>query len=99
DNIRTQDQAAVESMGPIMDHSMEHLVPSDQMVARTRRRMVKAVQAFASEGRSPPGVDDPQVFARARSGFFLAPQDVPWPAVYDQQAAQMKPAVKAGEPA
>jgi phenylpropionate dioxygenase-like ring-hydroxylating dioxygenase large terminal subunit len=100
DNIRTQDQAAVESMGPIVDHALEHLVPSDQMVARTRRRMVKAVQAFVAEGGTPPGVDDPALFARARSGFFLAPQDLPWPAVYEAQARHLAPGgAAATEPA
>ena len=82
DNIRTQDQAAVESMGSIIDHAMEHLVPSDQMVAKTRRRMVKALQRFVEEQVSPPGVDDPKVFAAARSGFFVADARVEWPAVY-----------------
>jgi phenylpropionate dioxygenase-like ring-hydroxylating dioxygenase large terminal subunit len=90
DNIRTQDQAAVESMGPIVDHSLEHLVPSDQMVAKTRRRMVKALQRFVEEGTAPPGVKDPQVFAAARSGFFVAPATVEWPAVYHQRAGTLK---------
>ncbi len=41
DNIHMQDQAVTESMGPITDHGFEHLAPSDQMVARTRRRLLQ----------------------------------------------------------
>jgi phenylpropionate dioxygenase-like ring-hydroxylating dioxygenase large terminal subunit len=90
DNIRTQDQAAVESMGPIVDHSLEHLVPSDQMVAKTRRRMVKALQRFVEDGAAPPGVDDPEAFAAARSGFFLADADAQWPDVFYAHADRLK---------
>lgn len=81
DNIRTQDQAACESMGPIVDHSLERLVSSDQMVAKTRRRMLKALQRFVEDGTPPPGVDDPHVFAAARSGFLVASEALGWPEV------------------
>ncbi len=90
DNIRTQDQAAVESMGPIVDHALEHLVPSDQMVGKTRRRMVKALQRFVEQKVSPPGVDDPEVFAAARSGFFVADAQVDWPDVYHDRARSLQ---------
>jgi len=53
--VLTQDQAAVESMGPIVDHALEHFVPSDQMVLRTRRRMVKAVERFREGWRGAAG--------------------------------------------
>ncbi|MFL9944180.1 Rieske 2Fe-2S domain-containing protein [Paraburkholderia graminis] len=85
DNIRTQDQAAVESMGPIVDHAQEHLVSSDQMVAKTRRRMVKALQRFV-EGEAPPGVDDSELFRAARGGFFVADEAIQWPDVYYHKA-------------
>jgi hypothetical protein len=38
--IHMQDQAITESMGEIVDHSFEHLAPSDQMITRTRRRLL-----------------------------------------------------------
>jgi phthalate 4,5-dioxygenase len=81
DNLRVQDQAAVESMGPIVDHSLEQLAPTDQMVARTRRRLIKAVQSFL-DGVSPPGVDDPAIFFAARSGYFLTSQRLGWQDAY-----------------
>jgi phthalate 4,5-dioxygenase len=90
DNIRTQDQAAVESMGPVIDHSFEHLVASDQMVAKTRRRMVKALQRFVQEKAAPPGVDDPQVFAKARSGFFVADAAKAWPEAFHERDSLLK---------
>lgn len=90
DNIRTQDQAAVESMGPIVEHAFEHLVPSDQMVAKTRRRMVKALQRFVEEHTPPPGVADPEVYAAARSGFFVADEALEWPRVYHERSTALK---------
>ena len=40
--IQAQDQAVTESMGPITDHDFENLGPSDIMIARTRRRLLRA---------------------------------------------------------
>jgi phthalate 4,5-dioxygenase oxygenase subunit len=87
--VLTQDQAAVESMGPIVDHSLEHFVSSDQMALRTRRRMVKALRRFVEDGAPPPGVDDPTVFAAARSGFFEADESVQWPRVYKEMSKDL----------
>lgn len=70
-NITMQDQAVTESMGPITDHSFENLAPTDQMIARVRRRALIAARAF-SEGKAPaPGADHPEVFYNARAGSFL----------------------------
>ena len=66
-HIHMQDQAVTESMGPITDHDFEHLAPSDQMIARTRRRLVHAARALREKGTVPPAVDNPEVFLRARS--------------------------------
>jgi phenylpropionate dioxygenase-like ring-hydroxylating dioxygenase large terminal subunit len=70
-NITMQDQAVTESMGPITDHSFEHLAPTDQMIARTRRRLLLAARAFRDKGVLPPGVEDPSIFYKARAGSFL----------------------------
>jgi phenylpropionate dioxygenase-like ring-hydroxylating dioxygenase large terminal subunit len=77
-----QDQAVTESMGAITDHSFEHLVPSDQMVARTRRRVLKAAQALRQEGTLPPGVRDPEAMWGARSGSFHTPVGKDWQEAY-----------------
>jgi phthalate 4,5-dioxygenase len=83
-HIHMQDQAITESMGPIVDHGFEHLAPSDQMITRTRRRLLLAARALRDRGTVPPGVDQPGVYARARSGECVASGD-DWQAVYDDQ--------------
>ncbi len=83
-HIHMQDQAITESMGPIVDHSFEHLAPSDQMITRTRRRLLLAARALRDHGLVPPGVDAPDVYARARSGECLM-QGEDWQKVYEEQ--------------
>jgi len=75
--IFLQDQAVTESMGPIYDRTQEHLGTSDMMVIRTRKRLLDAARALRDEGRVPPGVDDPGVYA-ARSGGMILPDGVNW---------------------
>lgn len=82
-NITMQDQAVTESMGPITDHSFENLAPTDQMIARVRRRVLLAARAFAKTGMPPPGVDDPSVYYRARGGSFLHNPEDPLQKAYE----------------
>ena len=63
DGIHLQDQAITESMGPVTDHAFEHLAPSDQMITRTRRRLLMAARALRDNNVLPPGVEDAEVFA------------------------------------
>ncbi|MGD9943487.1 MAG: Rieske 2Fe-2S domain-containing protein [Bradyrhizobium sp.] len=86
-DIRAQDQAALESMGPIVSHADEHLMASDLMIVKTRRRIIRALQDFVERGTPPPGVDDPEIFFRARSGTFFADPAVSWPEVVDRKWA------------
>ena len=83
-----QDQAITESMGPITDHAFEHLVPSDQMVARTRRRLLQAAIALREHGTPPPGIEQPQVMWEARSGSFHADAGVDWLQAYRDNLAR-----------
>jgi hypothetical protein len=85
DGIHLQDQAITESMGPITDHAFEHLAPSDQMITRTRRRLLMAARALRDKGVLPPGVEDPGVFHGARSGYFVSDDKSPWHEVYVRQ--------------
>ncbi len=83
DGIHLQDQAICESMGPITDHDFEHLAPSDQMITRTRRRLLMAARALAEKGTLPPGVEDPDIYRGARSGYFVRADDgSSWQQVY-----------------
>jgi phthalate 4,5-dioxygenase oxygenase subunit len=87
-NLHLQDQAVTESMGPIVDHSLEHLCPSDLMVARTRRRLLQAAKSFV-EGKAPaPGSQNPEIFRDARSGFFTTNESVPWQQLYAEHLKQ-----------
>jgi hypothetical protein len=97
DGIHLQDQAITESMGPVTDFDWEHLAPSDQMITRTRRRMLRAARALGEEGTLPPGADQPDVYRDARSGYFIAPDDgASWQEVYARTlAAAVHPAVPA----
>jgi len=83
DGIHLQDQAITESMGPVTDFAWEHLAPSDQMITRTRRRLLRAARALSESGTLPPGADDPGVYRGARSGYFLSPDsEKSWQEVY-----------------
>jgi phthalate 4,5-dioxygenase oxygenase subunit len=82
--IHMQDQAITESMGAIVDHGFEHLAPSDQMITRTRRRLLLAARALRDKGTVPPGVDAPEVYAQARSGECVRHGD-DWQQVYSEQ--------------
>jgi phthalate 4,5-dioxygenase oxygenase subunit len=94
DNIHMQDQAVTESMGPITDHAFEHLAPSDQMVARTRRRLLQAARALRDKGTPPPGIQHPEVFYGSRGGFFFTQPRNDWRDLY---AEQLRVAVRPAE--
>ncbi|MGE0315670.1 MAG: (2Fe-2S)-binding protein, partial [Lautropia sp.] len=97
DNIHLQDQAVTESMGPITDHALEHLGPADLMIARTRRRVLRAARDFRQGVAPAPGVDDPSIYWGARSGFFTAAGDErDWPQRYRDALAT---ATRLAEPA
>ena len=72
-----QDGGVQVGMGAIYDRSKEHLGSSDMGIIRTRRRMIRAAEAFAATGELPPGVDNPAVFQQ-RSGWCVLPNDADW---------------------
>jgi phthalate 4,5-dioxygenase len=83
-----QDSAVTESMGDISDRTLENLAPSDRMIVMTRRRLLEALSASQDKGTVPPGVDDPDIGGRARSGDLIAPESQPWLEAYEQTLAQ-----------
>ncbi len=94
ESIHLQDQAVTESMGPILDHTFEHLAPSDQMITRTRRRLLMAARALRDNGERPPGAEDTTVFRDARGGYLVAGEGRSWQEVYAEQLASgSRPAV------
>jgi phthalate 4,5-dioxygenase len=76
-SIHIQDQAVTESMGAVYDRTGEHLATSDAMVIRTRKRLIDAAKALRDRGQTPPGVDDPSVYA-VRSGGVVLPLGADW---------------------
>ena len=72
DGIHLQDQAITESMGPVTDYALRASGPSDQMITRTRRRLLLAARALRDKAERPPGVDDRGVYHGARSGYFVS---------------------------
>jgi len=97
-SIHGQDQAVTESMGPITDHDFENLGPSDIMIARTRRRLLRAARAFAKDGKAPPGVDEPGIYTQVRSGDFVTDAKIAWRDAYDMQMrAAVRPLQQAAE--
>ena len=88
DGIHLQDQAITESMGPIVDHVWEHLAPSDQMITRTRRRLLMAARALRDQGVAPPGAEDGSVYCGARSGYLVSHDGDDWQKVYASKLAE-----------
>lgn len=88
-NIHLQDQAVTESMGPITNHAEEHLMSSDLMISRTRRRLLQAARDYAKTGAPPPGVADPDVFLQSRAGFFIAEEGQAWQDAYAKNVADV----------
>ncbi len=76
-SINLQDKAVLESMGHIVDRTIEHLGTSDAMIIRTRRRLINAAIALRDHGTVPPGVDDPQVYRR-RTATAILDEGVDW---------------------
>jgi len=86
EGIHVQDQAVTESMGPIVDRSLENLAPSDIAVVRGRRALQQAVEAI-SKGKRPPGADDPAVYAGVRGGYFTTAETGDWLALSKRRVA------------
>jgi hypothetical protein len=82
-SVQTQDQAMTNSMGAIYDRSHERLGTSDQMIIRTRRRLINAARTFAETGVTPMTVEHPE-FYQIRAGSTLLPVDADWFAATDK---------------
>jgi phthalate 4,5-dioxygenase oxygenase subunit len=69
-----QDCAMQESMGPIADRTLEHLLPIDQGMVKVRRRMLQIVKDHMA-GKPLPGLDPASY--RVRGAHIDAPKGVP----------------------
>jgi phthalate 4,5-dioxygenase oxygenase subunit len=83
--LNVQDTAVGGMLGTLSDRTLEHLVPSDAMIVRARRKLLHLVQAFAADKSTKlPGVDDPSVYRGHRAGNFIAPAGVPFREAYEE---------------
>ncbi|MGH6769312.1 MAG: Rieske 2Fe-2S domain-containing protein [Xanthobacteraceae bacterium] len=70
-----QDCAMQESMGPIADRSLEHLLPGDMPIVKIRRLLRQTLNDHAA-GKPLPGMDAQSY--RVRPNHFEAPKSVPF---------------------
>lgn len=75
EGINTQDHAAQESMGRIVDRSREHLMPTDKAVVAARLLLLKAISTVQAGG-DPPGVGTSYHGVRAIED--VVPNGVAW---------------------
>jgi hypothetical protein len=76
EGIAMQDASLQESMGPIVDRTKENLVSTDNGIIMARHRLIRAAQALADKGVTPPGVD--LAHQRVRSASVILPPDQPF---------------------
>jgi hypothetical protein len=67
-----QDGAIQETMGAILDRTIEHLGSADAMIIRVRRRLLESLQAH-TQSTVPPGVDQPEAYRRRGVQLTLEP--------------------------
>ena len=98
--INLQDQAVSESMGAIVDRTLEHLAPSDIMITRTRRHIIRAATEYAKTGTLPRSALDHRVYRDIRGGQYVHEDGVDWLDSWSQRIrdAQLKaPQAEAAE--
>ncbi|WP_210253181.1 Rieske 2Fe-2S domain-containing protein [Beijerinckia sp. L45] len=81
--ITMQDQAIQESMGAIVDRSLEHLASSDRMVMLTRRALLKAAIDYRDTGKLPRIVEEPHLCRDARGGDIVVQKGTDWLDAYE----------------
>jgi hypothetical protein len=75
--IQAQDMAMIESMGPMYDRTREHLGSSDTAIIAMRRKLLRLVQAFASDGEPPHAATHGGAY-RVRSAALLLERGIPF---------------------
>ena len=73
--INTQDRAVQESMGPIVDRSLEFLGPADMAIVTARRMLIDAIRTV-QDGGAPLGTGNSYYPVRAMQN--LIPNSVDW---------------------
>ena len=84
--VNTQDLAVQESMGAIVDRSLEHLGTSDKAIITYRRILLDVLRDFEN-GIEPLGVN-PRTYRNVRSADIVIPKDARWQDIADQSVAR-----------
>jgi phthalate 4,5-dioxygenase oxygenase subunit len=83
--LNVQDTAMGGMLGTISDRTHEHLVASDVMIVRARRKLLRLIETLAADKSAElPGVDDPAVYRGHRAGNFVAPNGKPFREAYEE---------------
>jgi phthalate 4,5-dioxygenase len=83
-----QDGAIQETMGAILDRTIEHLGSTDAMIIRVRRRLLEVVRAHRDDAEMPPGIDQPELYRR-RGVQLTLPQGANWLESTEQMVRQV----------
>ncbi|HEV7661884.1 MAG TPA: Rieske 2Fe-2S domain-containing protein [Chloroflexota bacterium] len=86
-----QDGAIQETMGAILDRSIEHLGSADAMIIRVRRKLLETVRAYKDESTLPPGLDQPEAYRR-RGVQLTLPNGANWLEATETLVKQVVPA-------
>ncbi|MBV9581270.1 MAG: Rieske 2Fe-2S domain-containing protein [Chloroflexi bacterium] len=86
-----QDGAIQETMGAILDRTIEHLGSADAMIIRVRRRLLETIRAYVDD-TLPPGVDQPEAYRRRGVQLTLSPGSN-WYQLTEQMVHQVVAAV------
>ncbi len=82
--IPLQDQMVQESMGVIVDRTLEHLGSSDRMVMITRKALLDAVRDYSEKGILPRVLNEPGLAKQATGGDMLVAKGVDWLEAYEK---------------
>jgi phthalate 4,5-dioxygenase len=75
DGINVQDRAIQESMGAVVERSLEHLGPADRAIIQARRLLLQAVRTVQAGG-TPDGVAP--TYASAHAHEAVLPRETDW---------------------
>jgi phenylpropionate dioxygenase-like ring-hydroxylating dioxygenase large terminal subunit len=75
DGVNVQDRAVQESMGTVVDRSLEHLGPADKAIIQARRLLLQATRTVEAGG-TPPGVEP--TYYTLRPAEAVLPRETDW---------------------
>ncbi len=85
EGVQLQDHAIQVSMGEISDRSLEFLSPSDVMVVRIRRLLLRMAGELQETSQTPESAVRPELFAGVRGGHYIADGNADWFEAYERQ--------------